>query len=359
MRSRALAAGDVFAVQLRLKPLTTAPEARAIEALLPVCRSRGTALLLNAPRRPRCGHGLRRRARRPDGHAARAARRVMVPTSRSVSRSRRSISLGAPSRTAPDGRAFGAFFPSTSKPVTALADPGSPAPLVRAERLALLRDRRIACGQPARSCGLARICSRSSAACGAIPTAPPPAFARSTPRSSLQRRRKPAHRPRSDHPRPWRLAARAALSSSAGRRLWSSPGLVREQEPGLDLGACTAPHGGARGMSKIEIALPHVGLGVVALSLAIPASVPRLHAPRETASGVGRRVLRVHPRNASPATFCSVPPQHGTRAIRALCHPALPARKGPILARNLGCSTWHRPCDEHGYAPVQSCGSRP
>jgi thiamine-phosphate pyrophosphorylase len=122
--ARALDAGDVFAVQLRLKTADDGTWKRAIEALLPVCRSRGTALLLNDRADLVVATGCDGAHVGQTDMPARAARRVMGPgltlgvtCKSSLDLARRAIEDGA------DYVAFGAFFPSTSKQVTALADP--------------------------------------------------------------------------------------------------------------------------------------------------------------------------------------------------------------------------------------------
>ena len=122
--ARALDAGDVFAVQLRLKTDDDGTWKRAIEALLPVCRSRGTALLLNDRADLVVAAGCDGAHVGQTDMPARAARRVMGPDltlgvtcKSSLDLARHAIEDGA------DYVAFGAFFPSTSKQVTALADP--------------------------------------------------------------------------------------------------------------------------------------------------------------------------------------------------------------------------------------------
>jgi thiamine-phosphate pyrophosphorylase len=122
--ARALDAGDVFAVQLRLKTADDGTWKRAIEALLPVCRPRSTALLLNDRADLVVATGCDGAHVGQTDMPARAARRVMGPgrtlgvtCKSSLDLARRAIEDGA------DYVAFGAFFPSTSKQVTALADP--------------------------------------------------------------------------------------------------------------------------------------------------------------------------------------------------------------------------------------------
>ena len=121
--ARALDAGDVFAVQLRLKTADDGTWKRAIEALLPVCRSPGTALLLNDRPDLVVATGCDGAHVGQTDMPARAARSVMGP-----GHARCHVQVVARSRSArhrdgADYVAFGAFFPSTSKQVTALADP--------------------------------------------------------------------------------------------------------------------------------------------------------------------------------------------------------------------------------------------
>ena len=65
----ALDAGDVAAVQLRLKDVDDDAWRRAIDALRPVTQSRGVAFLLNDRADLVREHRLRRRACRSGGHA--------------------------------------------------------------------------------------------------------------------------------------------------------------------------------------------------------------------------------------------------------------------------------------------------
>jgi len=119
----ALDAGDVAAVQLRLKDAPDAAWHAAIDALRPVAQSRGVAFLLND--RPELV-----RATRCDGvHVgqtdtpAREARAMIGDLTLGVTcHASRDLAMQAGEDGA-DYVAFGAFFPSSTKEVTKLADP--------------------------------------------------------------------------------------------------------------------------------------------------------------------------------------------------------------------------------------------
>ena len=122
--ARALDAGDVAAVQLRLKGADDGAWKRAADALLPVCRARGVALLLNDRADLVEAVGGDGAHVGQEDMPARDARRLMgrgrmlgVTCKASLDLARRAVEDGA------DYVAFGAFFPSTSKQVTRLADP--------------------------------------------------------------------------------------------------------------------------------------------------------------------------------------------------------------------------------------------
>ncbi len=114
----ALDAGDVAAVQLRLKDAEDAVWHAAIDALRPVAQSRGVAFLLNdrpeLVRQTGCDgvHVGQRQARALIGDA-------MLGVTCHASRD---LAMAAGEDGA-DYVAFGAFFPSISKEVTKLADP--------------------------------------------------------------------------------------------------------------------------------------------------------------------------------------------------------------------------------------------
>ena len=120
----ALAAGDVAALQIRLKPADDAAILAAVEALAPVARAHGVAVLLND--RP----DLARRAGcdgvhigQSDGSLA-EARRVMGPDAMIgvTSHDSRDLAMDAAEAGA-DYVAFGAFFPTGTKQTTHRPEP--------------------------------------------------------------------------------------------------------------------------------------------------------------------------------------------------------------------------------------------
>jgi thiamine-phosphate pyrophosphorylase len=120
----ALDAGDVAAVQLRLKSAGDDIWRRAVDALRPVCQSRGVALLLNDRADLVAATGCDGAHVGQEDMPASEARRLMGPDrtlgvtcKASPDLARRAVEDGA------DYVAFGAFFASTSKQVTGLADP--------------------------------------------------------------------------------------------------------------------------------------------------------------------------------------------------------------------------------------------
>ena len=122
--ARALDAGDVAAVQLRLKDVDDATWKRAADALLPVCRTRRVAFWLNdrADLVPAtgCDGAHVGQEDMPAGDARRAlgpGRTLGVTCKQSLELARRAVEDGA------DYVAFGAFYPSSSKQVSRLADP--------------------------------------------------------------------------------------------------------------------------------------------------------------------------------------------------------------------------------------------
>jgi thiamine-phosphate pyrophosphorylase len=122
--ARALDAGDVAAVQLRLKTDDDGVWKRAIDALLPVSRSRGVPFLLNDRADLVTAAGCDGAHVGQEDMPAREARRVMGPGLTLGVTCKSSLDLAA--RAVEDGAdyvAFGAFFPSTSKVVMNLADP--------------------------------------------------------------------------------------------------------------------------------------------------------------------------------------------------------------------------------------------
>ncbi len=122
--ARALDAGDVAAVQLRLKNSGDDVWKRAIDALRPVALAHGVPFLLNDRADLVVAAGCDGAHVGQTDMPAREARRLMGPgltlgvtCKSSLDLARRSVDDGA------DYVAFGAFFPSTSKQVTKLADP--------------------------------------------------------------------------------------------------------------------------------------------------------------------------------------------------------------------------------------------
>ena len=120
----ALDAGDVAAVQLRLKNADDATWKAATDALLPVCRARGVAFWLNDRADLAAAAGCDGAHVGQEDMPARDARRALGPgrtlgvtCKQSLDLARRAVADGA------DYVAFGAFFPSTSKQVSRLADP--------------------------------------------------------------------------------------------------------------------------------------------------------------------------------------------------------------------------------------------
>jgi thiamine-phosphate pyrophosphorylase len=123
----ALDAGDVAAVQLRLKDVGQDNDdvwRRAIDALRPVCQSRGVALLLNDRADLVRATGCDGAHVGQDDMPAREARRLMGPDLMLgvTCKGSRDLAMQAGEDGA-DYVAFGAFYPSTTKAVTALLDP--------------------------------------------------------------------------------------------------------------------------------------------------------------------------------------------------------------------------------------------
>jgi thiamine-phosphate pyrophosphorylase len=123
--AQALDAGDVAAVQLRLKQASDDAWRRAIDALRPVSQSRGVPFLLNDRADLVPGTGCDGAHVGQEDMPVSEARRLMgrdrtlgVTCKSSVDLAERAHRDGA------DYVAFGAFFPSTSKQVRRLADPG-------------------------------------------------------------------------------------------------------------------------------------------------------------------------------------------------------------------------------------------
>lgn len=124
MLGQALDAGDVAAVQLRLKNADDDAWRRAIDALRPVAHARGVTFLLNDRADLVVAMGCDGAHVGQEDMPAPEARRLMgsgrtlgVTCKSSRDLAHRAVADGA------DYVAFGAFFPSTSKQVTNLADP--------------------------------------------------------------------------------------------------------------------------------------------------------------------------------------------------------------------------------------------
>jgi thiamine-phosphate pyrophosphorylase len=122
--AEALDAGDVAAVQLRLKDVDDDAWRRAIDALRPVCQSRGVAFLLNDRADLVLATDCDGAHVGQDDMGAREARRLMGPTLTLgvTCKGSRDLAMQAGEDGA-DYVAFGAFYPSTTKTVTALLDP--------------------------------------------------------------------------------------------------------------------------------------------------------------------------------------------------------------------------------------------
>jgi thiamine-phosphate pyrophosphorylase len=122
--AQALDAGDVAAVQLRLKNADDDVWKRAVDALRPVSQSRGVTFLLNDRADLAVAMGCDGAHVGQEDMPAPEARRLMGPDLQLGVTCKSSPDLA--SRAVEDGAdyvAFGAFFPSTSKQVTNLADP--------------------------------------------------------------------------------------------------------------------------------------------------------------------------------------------------------------------------------------------
>jgi thiamine-phosphate pyrophosphorylase len=120
----ALDAGDVAAVQLRLKDVDDDAWHRAIDALRPVSQSRGVAFLLNDRADLVKATGCDGAHVGQDDMPAREARRLMGPdlTLGVTCKGSRDLAMQAGEDGA-DYVAFGAFYPSATKAVTSLLDP--------------------------------------------------------------------------------------------------------------------------------------------------------------------------------------------------------------------------------------------
>ena len=139
----ALDAGDVAAVQLRLKDVDDDAWRRAIDALRPVAQSRGVAFLLNDRADLVKATGCDGAHVGQEDMPAREARRLMGPdlTLGVTCKGSRDLAMQAGEDGA-DYVAFGAFFPSSDERGDSAARPRDPALVVGADGTAVLRDRR-------------------------------------------------------------------------------------------------------------------------------------------------------------------------------------------------------------------------
>jgi thiamine-phosphate pyrophosphorylase len=121
----ALDAGDVAAVQLRLKDVPDADWHRAIDSLRPVTQSRGVAFLLNDRAELVRGTGCDGVHVGQEDMPARQARALIGPdaTLGVTCKGSRDLAMQAGEDSA-DYVAFGAFFPSGTKDVTRFVDVG-------------------------------------------------------------------------------------------------------------------------------------------------------------------------------------------------------------------------------------------
>jgi thiamine-phosphate pyrophosphorylase len=122
--ARALDAGDVAAVQLRIKTPDDGEWRRAIDALRPVSQARGVAFLLNDRADLVAATGCDGAHVGQDDMPAREARRIMGPDAMLgvTCKGSRDLAMQAGEDGA-DYVAFGAFYPSTTKEVKNLLDP--------------------------------------------------------------------------------------------------------------------------------------------------------------------------------------------------------------------------------------------
>ncbi len=120
----ALDAGDVAAVQLRLKDVSDGVWKRAIDALRPVCQSRDVAFLLNDRADLVVPFGCDGVHVGQDDMPAAQARKLIGPdlTLGVTCKGSRDLAMQAGEDGA-DYVAFGAFFPSTTKDVTNIVEP--------------------------------------------------------------------------------------------------------------------------------------------------------------------------------------------------------------------------------------------
>ena len=119
----ALDAGDVAAVQLRLKEQPDDALKRAIEALRPVVQSRGVALIMNDRPDLAVAHGCDGAHVGQEDIPAQQARKILGDLTMGVTcHDSRDLAMTAGDEGA-DYVAFGAFFPTGSKDTKTRADP--------------------------------------------------------------------------------------------------------------------------------------------------------------------------------------------------------------------------------------------
>jgi thiamine-phosphate pyrophosphorylase len=118
----ALDAGDVAAVQLRLKDVDDEALKRAIEALRPVVQARGVAFLMNDRPDLAVAHGCDGAHVGQEDTPAPIARKILGDLTMGVTcHNSRHLAMEAGEAGA-DYVAFGAFFPTGSKEVSAMAE---------------------------------------------------------------------------------------------------------------------------------------------------------------------------------------------------------------------------------------------
>ena len=119
----ALDAGDVAAVQLRLKDQPDEVLKRAIDALRPVVQSRGVALIMNDRPDLAVAHGCDGAHVGQEDMGAKEARKILGELTLGVTcHNSRDLAMTAGEDGA-DYVAFGAFFPTSSKEAKTRADP--------------------------------------------------------------------------------------------------------------------------------------------------------------------------------------------------------------------------------------------
>jgi thiamine-phosphate pyrophosphorylase len=119
----ALDAGDVAAVQLRLKDAPDDVLKRAIDALSPIAQSRGVAFIMNDRPDLAVAHGCDGAHVGQTDTPASVARKLLGDLTLGVTcHDSRDLAMAAGEQGA-DYVAFGAFFPTTSKDASTRADP--------------------------------------------------------------------------------------------------------------------------------------------------------------------------------------------------------------------------------------------